>query len=341
MSKNKIKKEKLFKIYADNLNWVSEISSIKNIIKNIDYGCLCPICLTYFDQSDNSLLTFDHNPPQSLGGKDGVLTCETCNNVAGHKIDKELLTALKEIEINGFKANTKFRKRIKNDSTKNETVTADFTIEKNNEIVMNLIKQDSNPIAYDNFIKSKTMSYSNPMFFNDEPLYGGWPTGYKFTIEKENKSDERLSSICLLKIAYLIAYQKLGHIFLFNRNLDKVREQIKFPEREIIKKPFWIHFDFPDECLGLNLITIPKELKCFLIIFDLETKAGKYRFAIALPGYYDGDEKIYENIKRLLCKSEGFCNLVLNNNINHVCDIKDKNKILIPVKLWDELMKLG
>lgn len=340
MSKGTERKEKLFKIYSDNLKWISEKSSLKKIIKDFDYGCLCPICLNYFDKKDNSLLTFDHNPQQSLGGKDGVLTCETCNNEAGHKIDNQLLIALNEIDINCFKPNTKFRKKIQNESTKNETVSADFTIGLNKELTINLIKKNSNPVAFDNFINSESISYTNPIFINNEPLSGGWHKEYKFTFEKENKTDERLASIGLLKIAYLIGFQKLGHTFLFNKNLENIRKQIKSPKENFMNHPFWIHFDFPDEYLGLNMIMKPKELRCFLVIFDLKTDADKYRFAIALPGYNDGDEQIYENINHLLCKGDGSCNVELNNYINHVYDIKDEEKVFIPAKLWDELNKI-
>ncbi|KAB1157967.1 HNH endonuclease [Flavobacterium luteum] len=340
MSKGTERKEKLFKIYSDNLKWISEKSSLKRIIIDLDYGCLCPICQRYFDKKDNSLLTFDHNPPKSLGGKDGVLTCETCNNEAGHKIDKELLIALSEIDINCFKPNTKFRKKLQNESTLNGTVSADFTIGHNKELTINLIKKNSNPVAFDNFIKSENISYTNPIFINNDPLSGGWHKEYKFTFEKENKTDERLASIGLLKIAYLIGFQKLGHTFLFNKNLENIRKQIKSPEEHFMNHPFWIHFNFPDEYLGLNMIMKPKELRCFLVIFDLKTDADKYRFAIALPGYNEGDEQIYENINRLLCKGDGFLNLELNNYINNVYDIKDEKKVFAPAKLWDELMKL-
>jgi hypothetical protein len=78
----------------------------------------------------------------------------------------------------------------------------------------------------------------------------------------------------------------------------------------------------------------------FSVIFDLKTDADKYRFAIALPGYNEGDEQIYENINHC-AKEMALLNLELNNYINHVYNIKDKEKsFFVPAKLRDELMKI-
>lgn len=50
---------------------------------------VCPICLRAFgeDALTAGLLTREHVPPQSLGGRRLVLTCEPCNSGAGHAAD--------------------------------------------------------------------------------------------------------------------------------------------------------------------------------------------------------------------------------------------------------------
>ena len=48
---------------------------------------LCPLCLHGFDEDSISSLSWEDVPPKSMGGKPLLLTCRTCNSVAGHEVD--------------------------------------------------------------------------------------------------------------------------------------------------------------------------------------------------------------------------------------------------------------
>lgn len=52
----------------------------------------CPICGTAYEQDslNTSELTLEHVPPRSQGGKGIILTCRSCNNLAGHKYEHDL-----------------------------------------------------------------------------------------------------------------------------------------------------------------------------------------------------------------------------------------------------------
>ena len=50
---------------------------------------ICPICGRRFPPDQITNLTMEHVPPRSIGGKELVLTCRTCNNVVGHSTDAE------------------------------------------------------------------------------------------------------------------------------------------------------------------------------------------------------------------------------------------------------------
>ena len=50
-------------------------------------GYACPICMLIFPQELSGGLTVDHVPPKSIGGRRMVLTCRTCNSVAGSDAD--------------------------------------------------------------------------------------------------------------------------------------------------------------------------------------------------------------------------------------------------------------
>lgn len=49
----------------------------------------CPLCEWGFPRSaiDLRILTFDHAPPESHGGRPVCLTCSRCNSTAGHTVD--------------------------------------------------------------------------------------------------------------------------------------------------------------------------------------------------------------------------------------------------------------
>ncbi len=54
----------------------------------------CPICLQLFtvDGLTAKSLTVEHVPPKSVGGNELLLTCASCNNIAGAKLDADART---------------------------------------------------------------------------------------------------------------------------------------------------------------------------------------------------------------------------------------------------------
>lgn len=53
---------------------------------------VCPLCRAVFTLADleAKLLTREHVPPASIGGREMVLTCRPCNNLAGSTFDAHL-----------------------------------------------------------------------------------------------------------------------------------------------------------------------------------------------------------------------------------------------------------
>jgi len=333
MTKNDIKKKKIFDIYSQNLKWIKEKTNAK-FDTEFEYGVLCPLCLNVFIEKDLkpselNHLTLEHNPPKSLGGKDNILTCKECNNRNGHKTDLELLNYLLEQEFKSFSPNSNHRtKLVTKDGAK---VTADLSFDNKGKMTFNIHSKYSNPKDYKSFIDSEEKG-----FFPIEGEIGKFATKrYKFEIPIPDKGNMRLASISLLKIGYLLGFEKYGHIFLFNKNNEKIREQILNPEKEILTEPFWINYEFPEMYVGVNIINEPKELICFLNTFNLKTKSRNVQISIAFPGYYEEDFKIYENIKKTLCSSEkGNVNMEITT-LEPFLDLKDEDKIFSSALIWD------
>jgi hypothetical protein len=336
MSK-KSKKQILFNIYSNNLSDFKTNLKSNNTIPN-EFGLYCPLCTQHFSENDYDQLTLEHNPPNSLGGKDNILTCNKCNNSAGSRIDSEILLALNELDLIGFKPNSSLKTRLYNQSTGENGINAIVNLDQEGKFIIN-ISPANNPVIKDAFLNSIEYEYNSglPIFSNFESA--GLSKNLSFDFKKPNKRNERLASIALLKIAYLIGYEKLGHAFLFGKHMELIRSQIKHPDKEIINKPFWIHNNYTDDLLGVNIITKPKELKSFLIVFDLQTKSDSYRIGICIPGYNEKDIDVYSNIETILCQGEGEVTIETNRYLDKEFKIKDKNNSLLPIVFWEELFK--
>ncbi|MGH2664843.1 HNH endonuclease [Flavobacterium sp.] len=336
MSK-KIKKRILFDIYSNNLSDFKTNLKPNKIIPT-EIGLYCPLCTQYYGEDKYEQLTLEHNPPNSLGGKDNILTCKQCNNSSGSKIDSEILLALNELDLMGFKPNASLKTRLYNQSTGENGVNATVNLDSEGKFIIN-ISPANNPAVKDAFLNSFEYEYNSglPLISNFESA--GLSQKLNFEFKKPNKRNERLASIGLLKIAYLIGFEKLGHAFVVGKHMELIRSQIKYPEKEIISKPFWIHNNYTDDLLGVNIITKPKELKSFLIVFDLQTKSDVYRIGICIPGYDENDINVYNNIETLLCQGEGDLKVETNSYLNTEFDIKGENNSLLPIKFWEEITK--
>ena len=73
----------------------------------------CPLCLTPFtvDSLADGRLSSEHVPPESVGGRELVLTCRRCNNSAGAMLDAD--AAVKELVRSAMAGTREHRERVK------------------------------------------------------------------------------------------------------------------------------------------------------------------------------------------------------------------------------------
>ena len=338
MNKQQKKKEIIFNIFSKNLEWVKKHPDIK-FKPDFNNGYICPLCFEVFfkkdlDSSLDNFLTLEDIPPVSLGGKPLTLTCKKCNSKSGHNLDVHLLNQLLEADAKMFLPNSEMKSSFEIDGN---TVNGKIKIDDNGKFIIDLQTQNSNPIQSEEF--KKGLFYSeikyNPIFYPN----GRHLTQYKskeITMRFKVNSDERRAEIALLRIAYLIAFATLGNSFLINGNLYKVREQILNPDKKVLSKVFWIKYKFPEECKGINIISLPKEMRCFLVIFDLKTKSKTRQFAIVLPGPDEPGINIYEFLEKELCVDR---EEKLEMMLEHIPErefIKDKNWVFGSHYYWQE-----
>lgn len=305
---NREKKIRIFKLFSQNLEWVKEHKEI-NFIPDFTNGYICPICFNVFFEQDlessvPNPLTLEDVPPASLGGKPLTLTCRSCNSKNGHELDVHLLNILLENDSKLFLPNSKSKASFEVSGNK---VNGSFDIDSNGTANLRIEPQISHPDQYKNFVKKMeqtTITKYSPLF-HQEKLFSEEIRTPEFTMNFQRVYNERRAEIALLRVAYLIAYANLGNGFLMNPGLYKVREQILNPDKEILSKVFWIRHQFPKEMEGINIISQPKELQCFLIVFNLKTNSKSTQYAIALPGPSKPSIEVYDYIEKYLCVGDG------------------------------------
>lgn len=340
--KNKNKRETIFKLFSQNLEWIKEHPSI-SFKPDFINGYICPLCFDVFFEKDLDItlsnhLTLEDIPPEKLGGKPRALTCKSCNSKSGHKLDVHLLNSLMKIDFHSFLPNARTNTAFELNGNK---VNGIVVIDEKGTMKLDLQTKRSNPKQSKQFMNDLILPQTiyNPMFYPEKAFEPRQLTT-KFTLKPLSISDERRSEVALLRIAYLIAFCTFGNGFLINGNLYKIREQILNPDKNILPKVFWIKFDFPEEFLGINIIKSPKELRCFLIIFNLSTKSKSRQFAIALPGQSDPGLKIYDYIENILCQGDGTD--FINIDIEHLKDrnwLTEKKLTFASNSYWQELTK--
>jgi hypothetical protein len=292
-------RKKIFDIFSQNLSLIKSHPEI-SFKPDFEDGYICPLCFDPYFESDLSPksknpLTLEDVPPKSLGGNPKILTCRECNSKSGHILDNHLLKRLREIDSMEFLPNSEYKTTF---SINGHNTNGMVKVDQDGKVVFDIQPKWSNPESTKQFMKDvfPPRTIYNPLF-HPEKQFEQYSTN-KFTFKKPSNSDERRGEVALLRIGYLLAFSILGNAFLINGGLIGVREQILNPDKDILPKVFWIKYDFPKELMGINIIKSPKELRCFLAIFNLKTNSKVRQFAIALPGPSTPGIKIYENIDK-------------------------------------------
>ncbi|MBT1688860.1 hypothetical protein [Dawidia soli] len=203
-------------------------------------------------------------------------------------------------------------------------------------------KTRSHPIQAEKFLNEliprTRISKPYPPLFR--PLQDAAPNpAFSMTVSKI--FDTRRANIALLRIGYLLAFATLGNSFLLNSGLFTVREQLMHPDKEVIKI-FWIAHKFPKHMEGIHIITLPKDMRAFLVIFSLATRSSTSQFAIVLPGPTAPGIKVYDFIESELCTGDG--TTFLNFTTEKLPDknyLKDKASAFLAQAYWQEFTNDG
>lgn len=277
-------REKLFDLYSRNLDEV--LNLIPNLKRSGERLYMCPLCRVLF--SENCLnpkianpLTIEHIPPESVGGKEVVLTCKKCNNNHGSKFDSHLMEKLNFKKIALLKPGTK-RKNVK--------YKIDDEIFSNG----NLFVDDSGKL---NFVLDE--SRTNPKYHEDIiEIVTGKRGDAKVEFSTLTYNENR-AKISILRAAYLKAFKELGYAFIFNSNSDIPRRQILFGDlsAEPVKG---VYVSSSNSCIcGLSVINKPSSLQGYVVGVRIEADGVEEYYNVFLPGGNIQSINIYLELQRI------------------------------------------
>lgn len=241
---------------------------VKNLSLSTQYGLhydfICPLCMKGFNSLND--LSDAHIFPKALGGRKATLACQRCNSNIGSKIEAFEVERAKLTDALSGTREASLRAKIKLNSGKNKAlhtgaVTVDLSFSKTGKtraFHMRPLDKCYNPKMLEEMLRNwGKEDFSISLTFSSRMA---WAKG-KFTY---------------LHSAYLFLFSQFGYNWALAPCAAVIREQLKFPEKEII--PFECiellspelaqHLPFNEFPITWYSIEEPEESRGFLILFS-------------------------------------------------------------------------
>ena len=323
-SKRSHKREELFEKFSRNLDAIKQEEFVQ-LEPDIPGTYICPLCTRIFtkDALDQNIypnpLTLEHVPPEALGGKPIVLTCKDCNSRCGADIDVELL------KKHNWQA---FNQRVPG-----AVVDAKIELHDGRRITGTISNRGANGLdihLFKNGGRETAKKGKCPQIVQDDIKEHGIQKGaLNFKLYKK-----RYPEAALLRIAYLLGFATFGNGFLLNSNLEKVREQIVSPEKEILDDFGILPYDFSSYEAGLYVVVEPEELQAFLAIFRI---GGNCTCNVLLPGPSDPGLDVYNYLATHDLANDTSINLVIRKCPGRDYLANEENKF-DATRIWNALV---
>lgn len=230
---------------------------------------VCPICfkdftIEFLSVDHENHLTEEHVPPKSVEWKRKVLTCKKCNTSQGGLLDSQLTKILLTKAFNKKTPGTSLHSKF----VINEKIVVNgvASIKNDGTFHIHIDHKRSNP----KHIASVKEVLSKP---GTPDIQASWQSG-----------DLKKAMISMIRAAYLWGFAEFGYAFIFNRNFDRVREQILYPDRDLYFERFILGGEFPKEWEGINMITAPENAEAYAIIMNINAHGISDEICVLLPG---------------------------------------------------------
>lgn len=225
---------------------------------------VCPICLTAFSEQALALrvLTREHVPPKSLGGKRLALTCVACNSGGGHGADSH---ARREADLIGFA-----RGDVREIKAHLRTTSGRLPVR---------LSAGDGGVRMFGVPKAASKDAHDAVFgdFNAATGEGKWE-GFTFNVEFQAFSPDRAAT-SWLRSAYLAYFGALGYRFICRPEMDLVRARIRNPE---LKEPGSFRVIRHEKAEPMLVrVEEPEAFRSYAMFYE--------HHAVFLPRYNDGE----------------------------------------------------
>ena len=193
----------------------------------------CPICLTPFTEPDvraGEVVTLEHAPQESLGGKPACLTCKQCNTTVSAGLDRAVANYYRAHDDGGYPITV-------------EGGSGPYTI---------------NPKYFD--IGEQTVTIRTPYDVIGESLG-------PFTLSQTEPNPDAIL-LGLLKSAYLMVFSllgKAGYLYAQGEAVSSIREQLLSPEKELIQPLVAFADDSANPHLPEHAVLLLAEDQCWVV----------------------------------------------------------------------------
>lgn len=257
----------------------------------------CPLCLTRVDLTKIESLTWDHYPPQSIGGRDRdtVLICEECRK-RWDRIDAQVNVVKKHHEFHRqFPDATPARIRY-SDVSGRPGPKIRVALSPHEEGIRTVARPGSNSPQLINHINQIEQELKASGRLINQPVV--------LETDQDLSFDQRVVERAFLKAAYLAAFNCLGYPYILSPALALVRQQMLDPTVEVF--PYRTAFSPFNEAADREVVTAyiqnPPQLAGFGIIFEGYNLSNDFmvilpgREALLLPDYSYLDQKMHPNL---------------------------------------------
>lgn len=268
-----------------------------NNLTPVDLVYLCPLCLKnkigvigeYVHYDDE--FTLDHFPPKSVGGKNTVLVCKTCNSTTGDEFDFSLKRWLQTQCFNKKIPNSRIPVKLELQDTKGK-YNGHLVLEKPGSLKWDipdypLVKEWFQKISQ-GLVAEKTITY------------------YPVKMELVHKA--------LLKAAYLYSFFIWGYDFVYSETATRIRSVLFKNETHVLSNlGIFFHMNNQNPPEGLCYVYKPVELQTFMINMKLASEDVNFECAVSvlIPGA-DADNwrqlKVYQPI---IDNKDSFANAII------------------------------
>ena len=233
---------------------------------------ICPLCVkSQVIVKGNILMKFeeftiDHVPPESIGGKTKLMTCEVCNNTAGE---------YEAVLIEKLRLHT-FGDRKEGSGIKKISVKKDLNDTTRHKGFMTV---DENGIPIIDFPPQSKENNPELKYILDE--FGASVQEIHVTIQTP---DEDKLTKALLKSAYLLCFIYWGYEFVYSETGYNIRRVLRGEEKYPIPLPIAFVDRAKQELpIGVGIIQKPTELQSYYVTIPFIEGGSNYTAIVIIP----------------------------------------------------------